>query len=147
MPGQDHLLMKYYSSFLIGLSASNLAFPPNLFSMMPHYPQDDPYNVHKVLHNLVSVYFSPLFPLYYICFSPAQLHEVSQIHKLLPLGLSICSSWGQPGGTAVKCALSALAAWGSLVQILGADMAPALLGKPCCGRSPTYRVEADGDGC
>ena len=42
---------------------------------------------------------------------------------------------GQPGGTAVKCARSDLAARGSLVQIPGADMAP--LGTPCCSRRPT----------
>ena len=53
--------------------------------------------------------------------------------------------WGRPGGTAVKCTRSASAAQGSLVRILGADMA--LLGKPCCGRHPTYKVEEDGHGC
>ena len=52
---------------------------------------------------------------------------------------------GRPGGTAVKCARSASAAWGSPVWILGADMA--LLGKPCCGKRPTYKVEEDGHGC
>ena len=51
----------------------------------------------------------------------------------------------QPGGTAVKQACSALGALGSLVQILGADMAP--LGKPCCGRHPTHKVEEDRHGC
>ena len=49
---------------------------------------------------------------------------------------------GRPGGAAVKCACSALAAWGSPVPILGADMAP--LGTPCCGRRLTYKVEEDG---
>ena len=44
---------------------------------------------------------------------------------------------GQPGGTAVKCTCSTLAAQGSPVWILGADMA--LRGKPCCGRRPTYK--------
>ena len=45
----------------------------------------------------------------------------------------------------VKCACSALVARGSLVQIPGVDMEP--LGKPCCGRRPTYKVEEDGHGC
>ena len=53
--------------------------------------------------------------------------------------------WGQPAGTAVKFARSALVARGSLVQIPGADMAT--LGKPRCGRCPTYKVEEDGHGC
>ena len=45
----------------------------------------------------------------------------------------------------VKCARSTLAAQGSLVQIPGAGTA--LLGKPCCGRHPTYKVEEGGHGC
>ena len=46
----------------------------------------------------------------------------------------------------VKCARSALAAWGLLVQIPGAGMVP--IGTPCCGRRPTYKkVEEDGHGC
>ena len=53
--------------------------------------------------------------------------------------------WGQPGGAAVKCACSTLAGWGSLVRIPGADVAS--LGKPCCGRRPTYKVGEDGQGC
>ena len=52
---------------------------------------------------------------------------------------------GPPGGAAVKCACSASVVWGSLVQILGADMAP--LGMPCYGRRPIYKVEEDGHGC
>ena len=51
---------------------------------------------------------------------------------------------GQPAA-AVKYAHSASAAWGSPVQILGADMAP--LGTPCCGRRPTYKVEEGEHGC
>ena len=45
----------------------------------------------------------------------------------------------------VKCALSAWAALGSLVRILGVDMATH--DKPCCGRHPTYKVEEDGHEC
>ena len=45
----------------------------------------------------------------------------------------------------VKFGRSTSAAWGSLVQIPGVDMA--LLGKPCCGRNPAYNVEEDGHGC
>ena len=52
---------------------------------------------------------------------------------------------GQPGGSAVRFACPTSAARGSLIWILGADMAS--LGKPCCGRRPTYKVEEDGHGC
>ena len=45
----------------------------------------------------------------------------------------------RPGGAAVKFTRSALVAQGSPVRIPGTDMA--LLGKPCCGRHPTYKVE------
>ena len=45
----------------------------------------------------------------------------------------------------VKFVCSASVACGSPVQIPGTDMA--LLGKPCCGRRPTYKVEEDGHRC
>ena len=63
----------------------------------------------------------------------------------LSTALSIKECWGRPGGAVVKFARSASAARGSLVRIPGADTAP--LGKPCCGRRPTYKVEEDGHGC
>ena len=53
--------------------------------------------------------------------------------------------WGRLGGAEVKFARSASVAWGAPVRIPGADMAP--LGKPCCGRCPTHKVEEDGHGC
>ena len=63
------------------------------------------------------------------------------VYKLLVKKQPSC---GLPGGTAVKCTCSASVAQGSAVQILGVDMA--LLGKPCCGRHATYKVEEDGHG-
>ena len=45
----------------------------------------------------------------------------------------------------VKFAHFTSVAQGLLVRISGADMAP--LGKPCCGRHSTYKVEEDGHGC
>ena len=53
--------------------------------------------------------------------------------------------WGHPGGTEVKCTRSASAAQGLPVWIPGADTAP--LGKPSCGRRPTYKVEEGGHRC
>ena len=52
---------------------------------------------------------------------------------------------GGADGTVVKCAHSVSVAQGLPVQIPGTDMA--LLGKPCCGRRPSYKVEEDGHGC
>ena len=65
-----------------------------------------------------------------------------------PKDLSVCDSKvpevGQPGGAVVKCTRSASVAWGLLVQIPGADVAP--LGKPCYGGCPTCKVEEGGHG-
>ena len=52
---------------------------------------------------------------------------------------------GWPGRAVVKGACSSSVAQGSPVWICGADTAP--LGKPCCGRHPTYKAEDDGHGC
>ena len=52
---------------------------------------------------------------------------------------------GSPSGTAVKFASSASGAW---VPKFGSQVRTcAPLGKPCCGRRPTYKVEEDGHGC
>ena len=52
---------------------------------------------------------------------------------------------GRPGSAVVKCTRSTLASRGSLFRIPGVDKA--LLGKPCCGRGPTYKVEEAGHRC
>ena len=78
-------------------------------------------------------------------------HILISLKDLLMSGSSVQEKYskdnsrGQPGGAAVKFSHSALAAWGSLVWISGADTA--LLGKACCGRCPTYKVEEDRHGC
>ena len=59
--------------------------------------------------------------------------------------LKLFMIWGQPSGAAVKSTRPALVAWSLPVRIPGVDMA--LLGKPCCVRRPTYKVEEDGQGC
>ena len=46
---------------------------------------------------------------------------------------------GRSGGAGVKCTHSTSVTWDL------PDMAP--LGKPCCGRRPTYKVKEDGHGC
>ena len=53
-------------------------------------------------------------------------------------------TWGRPGGAVVEFAPSNLTSLGSLIWILGVDMAP--LSKPCCGRGPTYKVAEDEHG-
>ena len=64
---------------------------------------------------------------------------------LLISALLKVTEMGQPSSSVVKFARSASVARRSPAWIWGADMAP--LGKPCCGRRPTYKVEEDGHGC
>ena len=54
---------------------------------------------------------------------------------------------GRPGGAAVKCARSA--SWRRPgVRRFGSLCGPGTAWqKPCCGRSPIYKVEEDGHGC
>ena len=72
-------------------------------------------------------------------------HQVKAEIKSWKKGNNKNDTGGQPGGAAVKSPCSALAAQSWLVWIPGADMAP--LGKPWCGRHPTYKVEDDGHRC
>ena len=71
---------------------------------------------------------------------PPNLEQVTSL-----LMSKINGKRGRPGSIAVKFARSASVAWGSPVQIPGADVAP--LVKPRCGRRPSYKVEEDGHGC
>ena len=79
---------------------------------------------------------------YIKCFSSSELdsRSIPPIHAIKNNALE-----GRPGDAAVKCTRSASVARGSLVRIPGVDMAP--LGRPCCGRHPTYEVEEDEHGC
>ena len=74
--------------------------------------------------------------------------EEYESHCLLVLLFMLAyntKSEGPAGGAAVKCACSTSAARGLPARIPGADMAP--LGKPCCGRCPSYKVEENGHRC
>ena len=94
-------------------------------------------NTHKKYHSIVKVMASERDIRYIHFYVSNSILEIYKVTK--------CNSWGWPLSTTVKWARSALAAQGSPVWILGVDMAP--LGKPCCGRHPTYKVEEDGHGC
>ena len=103
--------------------------------------------------NFKSVFTFPLGYFYLEIFHSNLMLHVSKTKHTPSNGLSSlvpdfnkrCHSWGWPGGAVVKYTRSTSGALGSPVQILGADMAP--LGKPWCGRRPTYKVEEDGQGC
>ena len=71
--------------------------------------------------------------------------EVSCIQNSTVVSSRSITRGGWPSGAVVKFACSTSAAQGLLVRVLSVDMAP--LGKPCCGRCPTYKVEEDGHGC
>ena len=71
--------------------------------------------------------------------------EVHEEGALTSTGFEKSKAGGLPHGAAVKCAHSALVARAPPVWIPGVEMA--LLGKPCCGRCSTYKVEEDGHGC
>ena len=53
--------------------------------------------------------------------------------------------WGQPGGVEVKFACSTSAAWGSWVQILGADLHTAY--QAMLWQCPTSKIEEDWHKC
>ena len=74
-----------------------------------------------------------------------KLDHISKSQRGAHLGQAKMTFSGQPGGAAVKFTCSTSVAQGLAVRIPGADMAP--LGKPCCGRHLTYKVEEDGHGC
>ena len=87
---------------------------------------------HRILSSLFGVTFS-----YSHCFS--LLKSFICISKHVSLGA------GPVAQRLSSHVLLQQPAQGSPVQIPGADMTP--LGKPCCGRHPTYKVEEDGHGC
>ena len=68
-----------------------------------------------------------------------------RLYKEKTFSLTQIDSRGQPSGTVVKFTQSPSVAQGLLVRIPGTDMA--LLGKPCCDRRPTYKLEEDGHRC
>ena len=94
-------------------------------------------------HMLILKINSPEFKIIQVQFKYSSCLQHLQCYTFLYLKND--SMGGQPGPAAVKCVCSASVAWSSPVRIPGSDMA--LLGKPCCGRRPTYKVEEDGHGC
>ena len=82
---------------------------------------------------LKGLFFSLLFSPGFFWFS----------HLALPLK-RIC--WGQPSAVVLRFGHSASAAWGSQVQILGADLALLILIQPYCG-SISHKIEEDWHRC
>ena len=70
----------------------------------------------------------------------ASLQHCTKVHAIKKIKMR-----GRPSGAAVRCACFTSVAQDLQVQIPGVVMAP--LGKPCCGRRPTYKVEEDGHRC
>ena len=85
-----------------------------------------------------------LFHYMWFCYKPFKI-ICGKRWRINKCTLKVALFWAARWCPVVKFARSALAAWGSLVQIPGADMAP--LVKPCCGRHPIYKVEEDGHRC
>ena len=94
-----------------------------------------------MMHNVFTSFIT--FTLFYISFVISVL-STDSFNKYLLSGKQKRLNWGWPGGPVVKFALSTSAARSSSVQIPGVDIA--LLGKPYCGRHPTYKAEEDGHG-
>ena len=67
--------------------------------------------------------------------------------KILPPQLLTILMLSQGARLCNLCFIFKDASFGAVpvAKWLSADMAP--LGKPCCGRRPTYKIEEDGHGC
>ena len=99
----------------------------------------------STLHSLLDFRFFQRWDYVFLSLKLLQCFAQSFPESVLKYFYTKVNPWGRSSAAVVKCVCSTSAAWGLLVQIPSADMA--LLGKPCCGRCPTYKVEEDGHGC